>query len=131
MNNIRVLLAPLSFTETGVFNEPVSFAGQDYQSGAGTEGTYQFNSWRLTYRYKFHHGEQWHWWIGFTAKIRDAKIKLKQNDISSEKTDLGFVPLLHIRGEYHWSPNWWILFGCEYKFYILMSGVLICNQTFY
>jgi hypothetical protein len=112
-NDLRLLLAPLSISETGRLNEPVSFAGQDYQSGVATEGSYKFNSWRLTYRYKFHHGEQWHWWVGFTAKIRDAKIKLQQIEVSSEKTDLGFVPLLHIRGEYHWSPKWWVLFDLD------------------
>lgn len=112
-NDLRLLLAPLSITESGILNKPLSFAGRDYQSGVATEGSYKFNSWRLTYRYKFHHGEQWHWWVGFTAKIRDAKIKLQQNEVSSEKTDLGFVPLLHIRGEYHWNPKWWILFDLD------------------
>ncbi len=111
--DIRLLLAPLSYTKTGTFSSPVTFAGQAYQAGQALDATYQFNSWRLTYRYKFHDGEQWHWWIGFTAKIRDAKIKLEQSGISSEKTDLGFVPLLHLRGEYHWNKQWWIFLDLD------------------
>jgi hypothetical protein len=112
-HDLRLLLAPLIYTENGTFSSPVSFAGQTYIPGESVDATYKFNSWRLTYRYKLHHGEQWHWWIGFTAKIRDAKIKLVQNTISSEKTDVGFVPLLHIRGEYHWSKTGWVLLDID------------------
>jgi hypothetical protein len=112
-HDLRLLLAPLSYTQTGIFAEPVNFVGETYQSGKTVEGTYKFNSWRLTYRYKFHHGENWNWWIGFTAKIRDAKIKLQQDNFSSEKTDLGFVPLLHIRGEYKINQQWWLLFDVD------------------
>ena len=35
--------------------------------------------------------------IGFTAKIRDAKIAVKSNQIKSEKTNVGFVPIIHFR----------------------------------
>ena len=112
-HDLRLLLAPLSYTETGIFFSPVSFAGQNYSPGQATDATYKFNSWRLTYRYKFHAGEKWNWWIGFTAKIRDAKIRLEQNSISSEKNDLGFVPLLHIRGEYALSDQLWLLLDVD------------------
>jgi hypothetical protein len=112
-HSLRLLLAPLSYTETGTFSSSVSFAGQTYNSDQPVEATYQFNSWRISYAYKFHHGEQWYWWIGFTAKIRDAIIKLKQNDVSSEKTDLGFVPLLHLRGEYHINNTWWVFLDID------------------
>lgn len=112
-HDLRLLLAPLSYTKSGLFSSPILFAGQTYSSGQTVNGTYKFNSWRLTYRYKFYSGRQWHWWIGFTAKIRDAKIKLEQNSLFSEKTDLGFVPLLHIRGEYHLSKHWWTLLDVD------------------
>jgi hypothetical protein len=106
-NDLRLLLAPLSYTESGTFTSPVAFAGQIYNPGEPVDATYKFNSWRLTYRYKVYHGEQWNWWLGFTAKIRDAKIELKQNNITSKKTDIGFVPLLHLRGEYYFDDTWW------------------------
>jgi hypothetical protein len=112
-HNIRILLAPLSYTEEGIFKNPVNFVGETYTPGDPLNATYKFNSWRLTYQYKFHKGEQWQWWIGFTAKIRDAKIRLEQNGLSSEKNDLGFVPLLHIRGEYHINPQWWLLLDID------------------
>ena len=112
-HSIRLLLAPLSYTDTGSFSSTVLFAGETYSPDQPVEATYQFNSWRLTYAYKFHQGEQWHWWVGFTAKIRDAVIRLKQNGTTSEKTDLGFVPLLHIRGEYHINDVWWLLLDID------------------
>jgi hypothetical protein len=107
------MLAPLSYTQSGNFSSPVSFVGQSYDTDQPVDATYKFNSWRLTYRYKFHPGKQWHWWIGFTAKIRDAKVELSQEEISSKKTDVGFVPLLHLRGEYHFSDNWWGLLDID------------------
>jgi hypothetical protein len=112
-HDLRLLLAPLQYIETGNFDAPVSFAGQNYVAAQPVNATYKFNSWRLTYRYKFHTSEQWHLWVGFTAKIRDAKIKLEQGSYSSEKTDLGFVPLLHFRAEYHLNPDWWIFLDLD------------------
>ncbi len=58
-HGLRLLLAPLSYTETGIFDDAVLFAGEAYEAGIPTEATYQFNSWRLSYRYKFKNGERW------------------------------------------------------------------------
>jgi hypothetical protein len=105
-HGLRALAAPLSITETGELTSQTSFAGATFDAGTPTEATYQFNSWRLTYAYRFHSGERWAWWVGFTAKVRDAKIELSQGGTSAEKTDLGFVPLLHVRGWYRFSDRW-------------------------
>ena len=112
-HSLRLLAAPLSYTETGEFPEPVDFEGAAFQAGVSTDGTYKFNSYRVTYAYRFHSGQSWTWWVGFTAKIRDAKIKLAQPGISSEKTDLGFVPLLHLRGAYRFSRDWKVVFDLD------------------
>ena len=105
-HEIRALFAPLTIVETGPLAGPVNFAGASYLGGASTEGTYTFNSYRLTYRYRFHESPDWTWWIGFTAKIRDADIALKQESTLSRKTDFGFVPLLHLAGDRRLSTNW-------------------------
>lgn len=105
-HGLRVLLAPFSYTETGVFDEPVDFAGASYVPGAPVEASYTFNSWRLSYRYKFKDGDRWQLWVGFTAKIRDAEIELRQGDTSSFDDDLGFVPLAHFAAEYRVSDRW-------------------------
>ena len=102
----RVLLAPLSYTETGIFDDEVLFAGETYDAGAPTDATYQFNSWRLSYRYKFKDGDRWQLWVGFTAKIRDAKIELRQGDVTSKDTDIGFVPLAHFAADWRFAEKW-------------------------
>ena len=96
---------PLSYTETGTFDEPVIFAGESYDSGVPTEATYQFNSWRISYRYKFKDGDRWQLWVGFTAKIRDAKIELRQGETTSKDDDFGFVPLLHFAADYRFADR--------------------------
>jgi len=108
-HGLRLMLAPLSYTETGIFDEDVLFAGEAYESGVPTEATYQFNSWRLSYRYKFKNGERWQLWVGFTAKIRDAKIELRQGDTTSKDDDFGFVPLLHFAADWRFAEKWHII----------------------
>jgi hypothetical protein len=105
-HSVRALGAPLSYTESCRLDEPVDFEGETFAAGVSTDATYKFNSYRLTYAYRFHAGNRWQWWVGFTAKIRDARIKLAQAGLSSEKTDLGFVPLLHLRGTCRITANW-------------------------
>jgi len=108
-HGLRVLLAPLSYTETGIFDEDVLFAGEAYQEGLPTEATYQFNSWRVSYRYKFKDGDRWQLWVGFTAKIRDAKIELRQGDVTSRDTDVGFVPLAHFAADWRFAEKWHLI----------------------
>ena len=105
-HGLRALLAPLEITGTGELTETTDFDGGVFQAGVPTDATYRFNSWRLTYQYRFHHGTRWAWWVGFTAKVRDAEIALSQAGASASKTDLGFVPLLNIHGRYRFSDVW-------------------------
>lgn len=104
-HGVRVLAAPLSITETGTLAGPVVFAGETYAPGSA-EATYTFNSYRLTYRYRFHAGDRTTAWVGFTAKLRDAVIRLEQDGTASEKTDRGFVPLLHLAADWRLAPRW-------------------------
>jgi hypothetical protein len=112
-HGLRALLAPFSYTETGTFTEPVDFAGETYAAGIPTDGTYQFNSWRITYRYRFYSSDRWRWWVGFTAKLRDAKIRLEQGSTASEDTDLGFVPLLYVRGDLRFADDWHLVLDLD------------------
>lgn len=112
-HGLRLLAAPLGYSETGVFDAPVRFAGADYLPGTPTEGTYKFNSWRVGYRYRFYDGQRWRWWVGATVNIRDAKIELRQGGTTSRDTDVGLVPLLHFSGAYRMSPRWRLLLEFE------------------
>jgi hypothetical protein len=112
-HSLRGLLAPLAYTETGSIAEPIAFAGQSYKAGESVEATYKFNSWRLGYRYRFLDRETLKLSVGFTAKIRDAKIELRQGDTSSEKTDVGFVPLIYLGSDWQFASRWHLNFDFE------------------
>lgn len=105
-HGLRLLLAPFALTEDGVPAAPLRFAGADYQAAVPVEATYQFNSYRLSYRWRMHSGERTTAWLGFTGKIRDASIALTQGATTSKKDDLGFVPLLHLAGDWKPQPSW-------------------------
>ena len=112
-HSLRLLAAPLSYTETGTFDDPVNFAGATYEPGTPVDATYQFNSWRIGYRWKFKDGDRWKLWLGFTAKVRDARIELEQGDITSKDTDVGVVPLLAFAADYRFADRWHALFDFE------------------
>jgi hypothetical protein len=103
---LRVLAAPLTIRETGTAPADIVFQGATFQGGVPLEATYTFDSWRLTYRYRFHEGDATRAWVGFTAKLRDAVVALEQGATEREKTDLGFVPLLHLAGSWRFAPRW-------------------------
>jgi hypothetical protein len=46
-----------------------------------------------------------------TAKIRDAEIALTSAALSASKTNVGFVPLLHVRLDWDWTAKLGLL--CE------------------
>lgn len=112
-HGLRLLLAPFSLTETGVPTQPVDFVGETYVAGAPVEATYTFNSYRLTYRYRVHGSLGSDVWVGLTAKIRDATVRLEQGATASRKDDLGFVPLLHVAADWHLSPTWVLAFDAD------------------
>ncbi|SMO50684.1 hypothetical protein SAMN06265218_10431 [Fodinibius sediminis] len=112
-HSLRSLLAPLAYTKTGSFSSQVDFAGESYLPGDPVDATYKFNSWRLGYRYRFLDNERLKLSVGFTAKIRDAKIKLTQGSTTSEKTDVGFVPLIYLGNDWRFAKQWHLLFDFE------------------
>ncbi len=112
-HGLRGLVAPFSLTETGTPAGPIRFAGAGYAAGEPVRATYTFNSYRLTYRYRVLGGDRSAGWIGLTAKIRDATIALEQGPISSRKDDVGFVPLVHLAGDWYFAPDWRLRFDAD------------------
>ena len=102
-HTLSVLYAPLTLAAEGTLGGDVHFAGEDFPSGTEVEGTYTFNSYRLTYRYALRQTDGFEAGIGFTAKIRDAAVKVEGGGLSAEKTNVGFVPLLNFR--LRWSAT--------------------------
>ena len=105
-HGLRLLLAPFSLTETGTPGAAIEFAGESFTAGQPAQATYTFNSYRLSYRYRFHRRETTTAWVGLTAKIRDAVVRLEQGPTTGEKKDLGFVPLLHVAGHWRFAARW-------------------------
>jgi len=90
----RVLLAPLSLSNEGVCAAPIRFQGANFSAGV-VDARYQFNSWRGTVRWRWIDRDDLVVKVGFTAKIRDASIRLRQGARSADKDNTGFVPLIH------------------------------------
>lgn len=110
---VRLLYAPLSLTATGMLRKPTDFASARYASGAPVEATYRFNSYRASYRWRFHSGARSSAWVGFTAKIRDASIGLSQGSVRSKKDDVGFVPLIHFAASRRIGTRWYLAFDTD------------------
>ena len=105
-HSTRLLLAPLSLTESGIPSDDIVFAGRAYSANESTQATYRFNSYRLTYRYLLLDRSRTSLWVGLTGKIRDAKIGLEQGDTTSFDDDLGVLPLAHIGAEWRPADPW-------------------------
>ncbi len=96
-HHLGALYAPLSIRSTGQLDRDLIFEGKTFPAATPLEATYKFNSYRLFYRYDFLRDDKIEIGLGFTAKIRDAKIAVKGNGLESEKTNVGFVPIIHFR----------------------------------
>lgn len=103
-DGLRLVYSPLRIQGTGRLERTTEFAGSQFSPSADTEATYKFNSYRLTYwrAWQGSEGSRWQTRYGFTAKIRDAEVRLRQGGTEAKDDNVGFVPLLHFSGE--WQP---------------------------
>ena len=106
-HGIRAVLAPLSISERGTLDKPVTFDGKQFNADAPVKASYKFNSWRLGYRYNFYDANDWELWIGGTLKVRDADIELRQASTRSNDDNVGAVPLLYFGANYRLNEQWW------------------------
>ncbi len=104
-----LLYAPLTFRATGSAATDISFNGLDFPANTPLSATYEFNSYRLTYRRMFHPERRFSWGLGLTAKIRDASIALSDGTRTTESTNLGFVPLVNFRVNWNLGDRWDLL----------------------
>jgi hypothetical protein len=95
-HTISFLYAPLTLKASGALPSDILFNANSFSAGDNVNGTYKFNSYRLTYAYTWVDKEKVRFKIGFTAKIRDAKIAIADTNIVSAKSNVGFVPLVHL-----------------------------------
>jgi hypothetical protein len=110
---VRALFAPFEVSVDGTSASDISFDGSLFAAGTPLHGTYKFNSYRLAYLYTFSAVGPWRFSLGFSAKIRDARVALENASVSQDYTNIGFVPLLAGRVEYHFTPKLWTLLDFE------------------
>ena len=107
-NHLFVLYAPLGLNYEGAAPFDISFQQSLFNQSQMIDGFYKFNSYRLGYRRDVLKSERWTIGVGFTAKIRDARVQLSSGNLSDKKDDLGFVPLLHVFASREFDR--WMLF---------------------
>ena len=93
--SLRALAAPLATDTTFVSPDPVSFAGTEFAAGVPITQRFEFDSYRLTLFRRFATAGAWSLRAGFTAKVRDASIRLSDGHSAAARNDLGLVPLLY------------------------------------
>lgn len=91
--------APLQINYNSPKLDTFNFAGQTF-ANEDLYGVYKFNTYRLSYRYRFINRPKFTLDAGATVLLRDAKIALIQNDREAKDTDLGVVPLLSFEMNY-------------------------------
>ena len=108
-NHFFLLYAPLSVNYAGDAPFDIRYQNTTFLQGQNIDAYYKFNSYRLTYRRDIYSSDKWLVGVGFTAKIRDAEIRLSAADVSDKKDDFGFVPLLNLYTKYNFN-KWSVFF---------------------
>jgi hypothetical protein len=98
--SLRLLAAPLRVEAAFAPESPVVFQDLVFPAGQPIDATYVFNSYRLTWYWRFPPGAKWSFRLGATLKVRDAQIALAGDAGRSAKDDLGLVPLVHLGARY-------------------------------
>lgn len=111
-HTLSLLYAPLESKSKGTVSKDIFFEGVVFPAYIELNSTYKFNSYRLTYRYQIVQKPRFEFGLGLTAKIRDAKIALASSGLASEKTNVGFVPIINFR----------LLWNIGNKFGLLLDG---------
>jgi len=117
-HTLSLLYAPLETKSEGSVPNDIFFEGVVFPANSQLIGTYKFNSYRLTYRYDIVKNPGFEFGLGFTAKIRDAKIALSSPGLTSEKANVGFVPIINFR----------LLWKIDDKFGLLLDGDALAAQ---
>ncbi|MBS1809235.1 MAG: hypothetical protein JST84_13815 [Acidobacteria bacterium] len=112
-NTLRFLYAPLKVSGTGTLPTPTFFESATFAPNVATKGTYQFNNYRVNWRYTLKDSERWKIQAGAGALIRDAKIELQQGALRVEDPDLGVVPFAAFTAQYNLTKRAHFVFDFE------------------
>jgi hypothetical protein len=109
-HTFSLLYAPLETRSKGRVPFDIKFQTVDFKANTDVTGDYKFNSYRLTYRYDLVKRPRIEFGLGFTAKIRDARIALYSGDLTEEKVNVGFVPIINFRLLWNIDDTFGLLF---------------------
>lgn len=98
--SLRLLAAPLTVETAFTPASPIVFQDLVFPAGQPTQARYVFNSYRLSWYWRFAPGHRWSLRLGATLKVRNAEIGLSGAPGRSVKDDLGVVPLLYAQARY-------------------------------
>jgi hypothetical protein len=101
---LRGLYAPLTTSYRFTPAEDVQFDGKTFEANESVRTTYKFNSYRISLVRRWVSGQSV-WRAGFTAKVRDANIRLENSSKSEEYPNVGFVPLVFLGWDYAFSDR--------------------------
>ncbi len=102
-HTISLLYAPLEIKSAGRVTYKISFNGVLFDADTDLNSIYKFHSYRLTYRYHLISQTKIILDLGFTAKIRDANVRLYSTKQTTESTSIGFVPIINFN--FNWNIN--------------------------
>jgi hypothetical protein len=103
--SVRFLAAPLSSESDYLPAADVSFQSAVFAAGTPIRVDYRFDSYRVGGVYRFRSSGPWSFRAGLTAKVRDAEISLRNEDVSATKSNTGVVPLLYGGARYEASER--------------------------
>lgn len=104
-HRLSFLFAPFQFESMGTLDRDIDFNGKRFPGGVPLRSLYRFDSYRVTYQYRWLNNERLNAGIGLTGKIRDAAISLDNDSVKSEKTNTGFVPLINFAFDWRFASN--------------------------
>lgn len=112
-HELRLLYAPLIVNLNGRLGANTAFAGSTFAAATATSARYKFNSYRISYAYHFESSGPWQFALGFTAKIRDAEIRVSQGSTTASKANVGLVPLLNLQASRTLGDAWSLRFDLD------------------
>ncbi|MBN2435962.1 MAG: hypothetical protein JXK07_11920 [Spirochaetes bacterium] len=112
-HSLLLLAAPLTIYGEGVIDKDIDYRGKTFEAGTEVKSTYRFDSYRITYRYIFVNSNQFSVAAGITGKIRDAEIRLTGENGSAGKSNIGFVPLIHLMAQWKFTDKYSMLLDMD------------------
>lgn len=101
---------PIDLRTEAVTKRDVSFDQVTFPTGTPIDIRYGFDFYRLTYQFDLFKSSRYELAFGLGGQLRNAKIVFGSVDgrQRSVSDDLGFVPLLRLRGRYTFSNGVWL-----------------------